>query len=42
MAADAIEGYLDCLREDNAPIPESDQSLTLMQLEQVKVQLPVG
>jgi antitoxin HicB len=24
MAADAIEGYLECLREDGEPIPESD------------------
>jgi predicted RNase H-like HicB family nuclease len=24
MAADAIQGYIDCLREDGEPIPESD------------------
>jgi predicted RNase H-like HicB family nuclease len=24
MAADAIRGYLECLREDGEPIPESD------------------
>lgn len=24
MAADAISGYIECLREDGAPIPESD------------------
>jgi antitoxin HicB len=24
MAADAINGYLECLREDGEPIPESD------------------
>jgi predicted RNase H-like HicB family nuclease len=24
MAADAIEGYIQCLREDGEPIPESD------------------
>ncbi len=24
MAADAIRGYLECLREDGLPIPESD------------------
>jgi predicted RNase H-like HicB family nuclease len=24
MAADAIEGYIECLREDGEPIPESD------------------
>lgn len=24
MAADAIKGYLECLREDGEPIPESD------------------
>ncbi len=42
MAADAIEGYLDCLREDNEPIPESDQPPARMRLEQVKVKLPVA
>ena len=24
MAADAIRGYIECLREDGEPIPESD------------------
>jgi predicted RNase H-like HicB family nuclease len=24
MAADAIQGYIECLREDGEPIPESD------------------
>jgi predicted RNase H-like HicB family nuclease len=24
MAADAIRGYIECLREDGEPVPESD------------------
>ena len=26
MAADAIRGYIECLREDGEPVPESDPS----------------
>ena len=39
MAADAIEGYLACLREDNEPIPASDAT-TEPRVEQVTVTLP--
>jgi antitoxin HicB len=28
MVADAIQGYLECLREDGLPIPPSDQPLS--------------
>jgi antitoxin HicB len=27
MAADAIQGYLECLQEDGLPVPPSDQPL---------------
>ena len=36
MAADAIGGYIECLREDGAPIPESDPAVTLL-VERVSV-----
>jgi len=42
MAADAIEGYLKCLREDGEPIPESDWSSEETQLEEVRVKLPLA
>ncbi len=40
MAADAIEGYLACLREDNEPIPSSDAETAAPRVEQVTVKLP--
>ena len=36
MAADAIRGYIECLREDGEPIPESDPA-PLPLLERVSV-----
>ena len=38
MAADAIAGYLECLREDGEPIPSSDAA-TIEHVEPVKVKL---
>jgi predicted RNase H-like HicB family nuclease len=37
MAADAIRGYIQCLREDGEPIPESDPTVTPL-VERVGVQ----
>ena len=36
MAADAIRGYVECLREDGEPIPESDSALVPL-VDQVSV-----
>jgi predicted RNase H-like HicB family nuclease len=40
MAADAIVGYLECLREDGDPIPESDAPASQPLVEQIRVKLP--
>jgi antitoxin HicB len=37
MAADAIRGYIECLREDGEPIPESD-SPTVPLVDRVNVE----
>ena len=39
MAADAIAGYLELLREDGRPIPESDEPVSEPILEEVTVKL---
>ena len=39
MAADAIEGYLECLREDGLPLPESDLVAVPPLVEQIRVKL---
>jgi antitoxin HicB len=36
MAADAIRGYIECLREDGEPIPESDPAPPLVDRVRVK------
>ena len=40
MAADAIQGYLECLQEDGLPIPPSDQPLAEPIRDRVTVKLP--
>ena len=40
MAADAIQGYLECLQEDGLPIPPSDQPLVEPIRDRVTVKLP--
>jgi antitoxin HicB len=40
MAADAIQGYLECLREDGLPIPPSDRPLAEPIRDRVTVKLP--
>jgi antitoxin HicB len=42
MAADAIQGFLECLREDGEPIPESDTPAALVLTERVEVELPMA
>ena len=37
MAADAIRGYIECLREDGEPIPESDPAPVPLIISQVSI-----
>jgi antitoxin HicB len=39
MAADAIEGYLECLEEDGLPLPESDPAAVPLLVDQIRVKL---
>jgi predicted RNase H-like HicB family nuclease len=39
MAADAIEGYLECLQEDGLPLPESDLVAVPPLVDQIRVKL---
>ena len=39
MAADAIEGYLECLEEDGLPLPESDPVAVPPLVDQIRVKL---
>ena len=41
MAADAIEGYLECLQEDGLPLPESDLVSVPPVVDQIRVKLAV-
>ena len=37
MAADAIEGYLECLEEDGLPLPESDPVAVPPLVDQIRI-----
>lgn len=39
MAADAVEGYLECLQEDGLPLPESDLVAVPPLVDQIRVKL---
>ena len=39
MAADAVEGYLECLQEDGLPLPESDLVAVSPLVDQIRVKL---
>jgi predicted RNase H-like HicB family nuclease len=39
MAADAIEGYLECLMEDGLPLPDSDPVAVPPLVDQIRVKL---